>query len=253
MLCRVVGRWATEVQEESKLQQRGAMMGKGVEDWTTGTNDGGRQAEMVEGRKCTEYSRSDMRHVRRRRRRRRRRRGRHWLGMSLEENSRSLSVWGVWKHSTVTAMADADQSRRDPGIPPAGGDRDFSKQPPPSQPVGSKPGPGVGRGLSRGPMADADGPNTKCPPLLGWNGARLAHENWSKRHVVALRRPYSPSAIRHSSSLFSTYCTSYWSCGPFRKFRTTRTLIVEWPVLFWLFWEPTLCKLRRPAPQFCSA
>jgi hypothetical protein len=93
MLCRVVGRWATEVQEESKLQQRGAMMGKGVEDWTTGTNDGGRQAEMVEGRKCTEYSRSDMRHVqRRRRRRRRRRRGRHWLGMSLEENSRSLCL-----------------------------------------------------------------------------------------------------------------------------------------------------------------
>jgi hypothetical protein len=33
---------------------------------------------------------------------------------------------GVWKYSTVTAMADADQSRRDPGIPPAGGDRDFS-------------------------------------------------------------------------------------------------------------------------------
>ena len=104
----------------------------------------------------------------------------------------TVTLRGVWKHSTVTAMADADQSRRDPGIPPAGGDRDFSKQPPPSQPVGSKPGPGVGRGLSRGPMPDADGPNTKCPPLLGSNGARLAHH----RMKTGAKGMSSPSAAR---------------------------------------------------------
>ena len=111
--------------------------------------------------------------------------------IAWECRSRRIHVHspGVWKHSTVTAMADADQSRRDPGIPPAGGDRDFSKQPPPSQPVGSKPGPGVGRGLSRGPMPDADGPNTKCPPLLGSNGARLAHERKLEQKACRRRPP----------------------------------------------------------------
>jgi hypothetical protein len=59
----VVGRWATEVQESKLSATRGEDGEKEVGDWTTGTNDGGRQAKRFEGRKCTEQSRSDMRHV----------------------------------------------------------------------------------------------------------------------------------------------------------------------------------------------
>jgi hypothetical protein len=166
-----------------------------------------------------------MRHVRRRRRRRRRHR--------LECRSRrihtrfTLRGGGWWNHSTVTARADADQSRRGcwiPGIPPCWRGSSFSKQPPPSQPLsleGSKPsmkpgargqGPGV-RGLTRGPM-----PQYEVPAAFGLNGTtpRGSRMKTGAKACHAVRHP--PSAIRHSPSVRSSapyaYCVLTGAAGP---------------------------------------
>lgn len=139
-----------------------------------------------------------------------------WNAARGEFTHGSLSGGGWWNHSTVTARADADQSRRGcwiPGIPPCWRGSSFSKQPPPSQPLSLEALDEARGARGQGPDPRPDAPirSARCFWVEWHDSARLAHENWSKgmpcRPTSAIRHP--PSATRPQYEVVLRMRTAY--------------------------------------------